>query len=433
MTSTEVLVAGAGVGGCATALELARRGTHVVLVGSAGAAQRGLSGEWLHPAGVTALRQLGVQLDPASFTENHGFMLHPGPGHSPIALPYTHGTALSMSHHTLVDRLRQAVSQHSGITLLLGERLIQATPSGSAVTTVETFQPGLLVGADGRASLVRRALRPEEPAAAMLSATAGFELTGAQLPTEGYGHIFLGGPGPALAYRIGPDTIRLSLDGTPHKMSPPEMLRYLRHGYAPALPDHLRAAFLAATAHQPRPRWATNRFRRRRFYGHSDVALVGDAVGFGHPLAAHGMTTAILDAQSLAHHRNVTTYARERRARSWTSERLGIALHRAVTDAGSAVMREALFQLWRHNRTERDRMMRLLAVQEDSRNQFGLTVAHIAAAALSLGPSSRRPPRTAAITQQGRATLYLANWLLWLCRSNPATPWLAGKTAQEHA
>jgi squalene monooxygenase len=316
---SDILVAGAGPGGCAVALSLAQTGRRVTLVEPGRSPDRGLAGEWLHPAGVTSLRQLGVSLDGADFIENYGFVLHPGPGQAPVPLPYPHGAAVSMRHHVLVDRLRQAAAGDPGITLMLGERVIEAQANGPVTTTAGTFPADMLVGADGRASLIRRALRPGEPPAATLSTTAGVELTGAKLPVEGYGHIFLGGPGSGLAYRIGPDTIRLCLEVPPCRMPLPEMLRYLRSHYAPALPEDLRAAFLESVGCQPRVRWAANRFRRRLFYGHGRCALVGDAVGFGHPLAAHGMTMAILDAECLVRRGDITSYTRERRARSWAS------------------------------------------------------------------------------------------------------------------
>ncbi|MFG2525379.1 FAD-dependent monooxygenase [Streptomyces sp. NPDC048527] len=375
------------------------------------------------------LRRWDVPLHGADFTENKGFVVHPGDGRSPVMLPYPHGTAVSMGHHVLVDRLRQAAADHPGITFLLGERVTTATENGPAITTAGTFHTRMVVGADGRASLVRRAVRRGEPSALTLSSTAGFELTGARLPVEGYGHIFLGGPGPTLAYRIGPDTVRLSLDVAPRRMSPPDMLRHLQRCYAPALPEERRHAFLESTNRQPRPRWAINRFRRRLFYGHGRLALIGDAVGFGHPLAAQGMATAILDAECLARRHDVASYARERRVRSWAPERLGLALHRALTDPGSFALRESLFHLWTDNTAVRDRMMRQLALQEDSRTEFGRTVARIAA--VSLSRIGEPDPQRSAIARRGHASLYLANWLLWLLSSDLATPDATAQPTQE--
>ena len=211
MTPVDALVAGAGPGGCAIALSPAQRGGQVVLVEPRRALDRGLSGEWLQPAGVTALRRLGASLHGTDFTENHGFMVYPGLVRAPITLPYPHGCAVSMGHRILVDRLRQTAAEHPGNALLSDERVIEARQGGHVVTTGGTFRAGMVVGANSRASLPRRTLRPEEPPAATLSSTAGFELIGARLPVEGYGHIFLGGPGSVLAYRIDPDTIRISV------------------------------------------------------------------------------------------------------------------------------------------------------------------------------------------------------------------------------
>jgi squalene monooxygenase len=422
---TDVLVVGAGPGGCAAALALARRGRQVMLMGVREVPDRRLAGEWLQPAGVTALRELGIGLCGDDVIENHGFVLHLADGRAPVALPYPHGVAVTMRHHALVDRLRQTVSEQPGVTLLLGDRVTQVTEDGWATTSAGTIQAKLIVGADGRASIVRRALRPQDPPAASLSTTAGFELTGAGLPEEGYGHVFLGGPAPILAYRISQDTVRLSID-VPRRQSPPtEMLGYLQRAYAPALPENLRAAFLRTTTHQLSIRWAANRVRMRRFYGNDRCALIGDAVGFGHPLSALGMTAALLDAECLARHGHTTNYARERRTRSWAPERVGLALHRALTgtDTASLLLRESLLHLWRVNKSERDRMMRLLAIQEHSRTQFGLAVAHIITTALPhTKDTGLELPRGRALTRQAHTTLNLAAWLYWLCGPTTGIP-----------
>ncbi|MEU8975506.1 hypothetical protein AB0D11_40920 [Streptomyces monashensis] len=51
--------------------------------------------------------------------------------------------------------------------------------------------------------------------------------------------------------------------------------------------------------------------------GRQRCALVGDAAGYGHPLAALGMTAAILDGECAAHQSEADAYAAEREARSW--------------------------------------------------------------------------------------------------------------------
>ncbi|MFE5563983.1 FAD-dependent monooxygenase [Amycolatopsis japonica] len=414
MTRTDVLIAGAGPGGCAAALAFVRSGARVTLIGPKGTPERGLFGEWLHPAGVTTLRDLGVELDGEDFQRNDGFVVHPGTGRAPIRLGYVGGTAVSMPHHVLVERLREAAAARPEVTVRLGARLLEATPDGTAHTSIGVFEPDLLVGADGRASVVRRAVAADDVPGVALSTTAGFELADVALPVERHGHVFLGGPGTALAYRLAPGLIRLNLDIAPGRLAPAEALDYLRTHYAPVLPAEIRDAFLDVTARQPVIRWAANRFRRKLRYGHEKLALVGDAVGFGHPLAAHGMTMAVMDAECLGRSSGVAAYASERRRRTWAPERLGIALHRAFTDTGSLPLREALFWFWQNDPDERDRMMRLLAVQVTSRAAFSRAVAQIARVALSSALGS------GTVRSRYRSSIGLARWLGWLLSPEPS-------------
>lgn len=154
------------------------RGRHVVLTGL-GTVHRGLAGEWPHPTGVARLERLGVDLQGV---QNHGFVVHPGDGRAPVTLPYAHGTAISADHHVLVGWMREAAERHPGITVRWGDRVTGVRADGSVTTSSGTTRANLVVGADGRASAVRRAVRQEEPPAAQLSSTAGFELTGVRLP-----------------------------------------------------------------------------------------------------------------------------------------------------------------------------------------------------------------------------------------------------------
>ncbi|WP_164737873.1 FAD-dependent oxidoreductase [Streptomyces luteoverticillatus] len=414
MRTVDVLVAGAGPAGCMSALCLARQGATVLVVDPCPPPVRQLAGEWLHPAGVIALHRMGITTAGREFTTNRGFRLHTSDGKPPLHCPYPHGTAVSMYHHVLATLLLRTVRATPGITLRQGERVTAVTTTGRARTTREEVSAGLVVGADGRSSTVRRFLRPDEQAPLRLSRVAGLLLPGARLPRGGYGHVFLGGPGPVLAYQVAPGTVRLCVDVPLPGPGPSDIRGYLRHGYADVLPEELRPAF-RALLDAGKVQWAAARFRERSFFGRGRCALVGDAVGHGHPLAAQGMTLALLDGECLARHSpDIPAYAAERTARSWSAERLGAALHRTLTghDPTSLLLRRSAFALWRHDARQRGLVLGLLSMRDDRRSTFYDVLAHVAARALTERTRTARAFPGAA-PSMGRLT-GLADWLLWL-------------------
>lgn len=405
-----------------TALAFARQGATVLVVEPGPSSTRRLAGEWLHPAGVTALRRMGIDPAGRDFTANHGFRLHTDDGNPPLNCPYPDGIALSVYHHVLAALLLRTVRDTPGVAFRQGDRVTAVTTAGQARTTREEIRAGLIVGADGRASTVRRLLRPDEPPPAPLSRIAGLLLPGARLPCGGYGHVFLGGPGPALAYRVAPDAVRLVLDVPFPCPGPSEIRGYLRHGYAAALPSGLRPAFSEALS-GGKVQWAAARFRRRSFYGRGRCALVGDAVGHGHPLAALGMTLALLDGECLARRSpDLSAYAAERTARSWSAERLGAALHRTLTghDPTSLLLRRAALGLWRHDARQRSLVLGLLGMRDERRSAFCDVVAHVTAHALA--DLARTDPALLDAAASVRRLASLADWLLWLVGPTVGTP-----------
>lgn len=404
MIAVDALVAGAGPGGCAAALALAASGLRVRIVDPQLPADRRLSGEWLHPGGVAALGRLGIPLYGPDFVHNRGFLVYPGDGSPPIELPYPDGTAVSMHHGALTRVLRQALAKRPGVDLGPPDRILGTTPDGAIRTGRDQLRADLIVGADGRGSVVGGALRKRvrhDTPSALLSHMAGLLLPGASLPVEGFAHIFLGGPGAALVYRVAADAVRVCLDVPRGHPRAPEVYEYLPEAYRGVLPPSLWDGCLSELAAR-RVQWAANRFRRRTFYGHGPYALVGDAVGYTHPLAALGMTMAILDGEALGDRPDPVEYARERRRRSWAAERLAAATHRALTarDPASLALRSALFTLWRDNPRERQRMMGLLSVQDDRRLSLTRSVGRIARTAVGDSPLPTLPS--------------LGAWLCWL-------------------
>src|SRR5690606_33894075 len=164
-----------------------------------------------------------------------------------------------------------------------------------------------IVGADGRSSRVRAALEPDADSE-LLSYMAGLELEDVELPFEGMGHVLLGGPGPALLYRISSRVVRACLD---LRLSfDPEARRpsALFEAFAPHLPRQLGRAFRDAVQ---RPcAWAATRFRPRVMYGRHNIWLMGDAVGHVHPLSGVGITLGVMDAAAAAQSETLSEYRR---------------------------------------------------------------------------------------------------------------------------
>jgi squalene monooxygenase len=377
-----VAVVGAGPAGCATALAFADAGAETILFESVAPATRRLAGEWLHPAGVQVLERLGVDLSVLRHCRASGFIVHPEDGSTPITLPYPEGGyGLSCHHESLVQGLRAALAQRRGAALvrrariidIAGRSLVYASEHGTAVACRPA---GWLVGAEGKASPVRRSLGlPSQ--LTCLSHMAGILLEGAELPEENYGHILMGGPGPVLMYRIGPAAIRACIDVPRRGFTPGRAREYLWQAYAPWFPASMRAAF-AAALERGEPSWAATQFRPRDHYGRGRVALAGDAVGCFHPLTAVGMTLAMSDGESLSRAGDIRAYARERTKATAVAEILSMALYRTFThhDPATTALRYAVYDMWRRSARERERTMNLLAAEETGIGQFGAAFLH---------------------------------------------------------
>ncbi len=384
-----VCIVGAGPVGCLLALLWSRQGVKVDLLESRPLQVRRLGGEWLHPAAVDILRNVGVlpQLTSPSFPTGRGFTLFPEDGSEPIALPYpVNRVGLSVEHATLVNALRQAATTAPGVDYIPHARLTGIHDhtaefvDGNGVERELSYE--LIVGADGRGSQVRRsALGMRRPR--MTSCMAGLLLHDIEMPHEGFGHVFVGPPGPVLAYRIAPQVVRLCVDVPAQHCIEPNLNAFLQAHYPAYLPrpwhDEFRRVLAAGEVV-----WAQNSVESRATYGIGPVRLVGDAVGCLHPITASGMTLGFQDAVCLATEPTLAEYRDQRRAACHVPQALASSLYAALSrhDESSQMIRQSIYRHWRQGSAQRDDTVQLLCAEESRIWQFRRIFFKIAAMGL---------------------------------------------------
>ncbi len=370
LPSYDVVVVGAGPAGSAAAVGHARRGQSVLLLEANPRASSRFAGEWIHPTGASVLRKYG--LFPHEATSKHrpcyGFAVFPDDGSEPIRLEYADGAVgFSCEHDDLVRTLRTSAAATAGVTYVEHARVTGVQVSGDHVSKVQasdvqasdvrasdvqgtglqgtglqgtrvhfahegrehTVFADRVVAADGRSSAVRKSLRDENEAD-VASHMAGLELRDVELPFESYGHVLLGGPGPVLLYRIAPDRVRACIDVPVNAPGARRDARYVWDAFSPLFPEALRPALKRALEND-KLLWACNRFLPRTFYGSGNVALVGDAVGFYHPLTASGITVGLKDTETLLSSPSVEAYHALREPQTFAPELLANALFHVFT------------------------------------------------------------------------------------------------------
>lgn len=376
MTEVDVLVAGGGPAGSATAAALAQLGLSVLIADAGQDRKKQLAGELLHPTGVQDLVELGFSEVVQSGAPVIGFAITDGT-HTAL-LPYAEGDrGIGLEHHALVEPLFRALQGRPGIERRMRTRVTEPQNGPEAVEATlvhegrsERVRARLLVAADGRSSPLRRSLGIHEDNE-RLSTMVGVLVEASQLPFPGRGHLFIGGPAPVLAYAISAEKARVMVDlplgSTAERLrSEPAILR--------GLPDPLRQAVLEALGREP-PLIASNDTRLPDSVVRGRAVLVGDAAGCCHPLSASGLASAVRDARALRDavatdpqdlSRALGRYARARRPANRTRIALASALYRAFSSQGSemAALRSGLFRYWERTAQGARVSMALLSTRE---------------------------------------------------------------------
>ena len=378
----DILVVGGGFVGMSAAAALASRGARVTVLETLPGPVSQFRGELIHPRGVRALNSLGL-LDPllrAGAVGVEGFAACPGEGDAACILPYpTHGGhGLGIDHGKMVMALRREVSRRPNVTLRQQARVDDVVREGDRVCGVRladgtVLEADLVVAADGRYSRLRKCIGLE-PEVQLVSYTVAVSCEGPVLPWGMRGHVFLGAPGPILAYPYGSNLTRMCID-VPAGLARGKdgYVKLIREQYARYVPEPLRSAMLHSLAHHPFEACATHVVETEACAA-PGIALVGDAGGCTHPLTAGGMTTGMNDVLTLAEclaegdHGDgaLAEYQKQRyrfiRMRSMFTE----ALYEVFrgTDAGSKTLQAGVFRYWKGSARARKSSMGILSGDE---------------------------------------------------------------------
>jgi 2-polyprenyl-6-methoxyphenol hydroxylase-like FAD-dependent oxidoreductase len=305
----DVIIAGGGVAGVAVAASLGEFGYSVAIVEPGMDATRRLAGELIHPAGVNALDQLGLLATfhgaEASriegFSVSFGASADTGGVRLPYALLQGNGhRAFAMEHSLIRERVIAAAARLPWVTLLQQARVTGVDLGHNDHANVTVSSPAgevrmrcrLLVAADGGSSAVSR-LAGFAQTRRRISTLLGFLVKDLDLPDAGYGHAFLGGAGPVLAYQIARGTTRIMFD-VPTLSDGATMLESCRASVR-ALPECIRDE-VGAVIEAQRPIASASYSVAIREITRGCLLLVGDAAGCCHPLTATGLTVCTRDA-----------------------------------------------------------------------------------------------------------------------------------------
>lgn len=361
--ASDIAVVGGGVTGCSVALALAERGAQVTLFEPRRGETVDSVCEWIHPRGVEVLRTLGVEV---AGTLGDGFVLYGDDRGSPIAMSYQDGRALCVSRAALLAELWRKVESKESIKVVSG-RVERVTDAGVFVEGVAgAHHANRVVGADGRRSVVRRAMGlPGAPAE--LSRIAVLVMHGLKLPFPGMCHLVVGGPGPAML--VGAESEVWAYLDVPAAAARTEAESAVLRRFVPAFPAALRGPLMDALG-RGEIKWHSSGFSPRSVFGQDSWYLAGDALGFVHFMAGAGITNGLLDAEALVRWDSVAAYERERR--SYVPELLANALYAAFAgqDTEARTVRRGLFHMLRASEAERQRAMRLVAGQEEDGRAF---------------------------------------------------------------
>jgi flavin-dependent dehydrogenase len=377
--AADVIVVGAGPAGAATAILLSERGLSVLVLDRARFPRPKICGEYLSPEAARILDRLGAlkALDAAGAVPISGMRITAPDGTVVTGTyrpqgpwrPYRDhalGITRTMLDATLVERLRAMP-----VDLREEVRVVDILREGGCVVGVEAVAVGgrrvvlrapLVVGADGRASVVAHRLGCRQPHPLQRMALVTY-VRGIPNCAD-RGEIFVDPPDYAILNPLGPDQVNMSLVVPLAHVAPwSDRLETFFAARIHQLP-HLSRRVAGAERTAPVQAMGPLAYRVQP-PTEGGVLLVGDAAGFYDPLTGEGVFSALRAAELAAETvtaafaasdwsaRALSSYTRARQAVFAGKERFTRALQFVVRrrrlanfTAHLLARRPALLDLW---------------------------------------------------------------------------------------
>ena len=312
--TVDVVVVGAGPGGAATAILLAEHGVDVVVLDRAALPRSKVCGEYLSPETARLLDRLGVlkALDSAGAAPIVGMRITAPDGASVVGRyreidgwrpyrPHAIGVARQTLDGVLIERARGLpldLHEETRVTDLLvdGDQVVGVRAEDRDQRPLE-IRARVVVGADGRASVVAQRLGCRRPHAlrrlALVTYVRGLS------DCRDLGEIFVDPPDYVILNPLAPDRVNLALV-VPLAHAAPWSRRF----------DDFMVARLRQLPHVARRLAGAERIAPIRALGPlaqrveppraGGVLLVGDAGGFFDPFTGEGVFTALRSAELAA-------------------------------------------------------------------------------------------------------------------------------------
>ncbi len=398
--TTDVIIAGGGPAGATMAAALAEFGYNVLIVEPGLHRAKRLAGELIHPPGAADLSELGLlncleksgaipvqgfavfgdhdlrrQSCASAVSASTGAYLLPY-----IAAPGHPRQGLAIEHSIMGEALLQQVTRCSRVSLWDGARVTAvdlSRPDAATVTITRSnhncqVSTQLLIAADGRNSRVCR-MAGIGHKQAHISNMIGYSVSDTALPHSGFGHVFIGGPAPVMAYAVNLNTTRIMFDLPPQAREAAES--EFMQKYLDALPVALRNSILQAMRVQT-PLRAANCSIIPETVIKGRLVCAGDSGGCCHPLTATGLSACTRDAIRLRQALRETNgdipsalrrYAKLRKGPQRTrvaGAELLYQVFRAQTPE-TRLLRQGLLQYWQQSARGRASTIALLSTEED--------------------------------------------------------------------